>query len=169
MKSYECEVAAGKKRQDAPKLFETARAIPDNPESKEWRDSIKLDKLKALVLSLNAIQASLIPNFNLGDKPTRNVAPPPNSGIDSGGSPDDIMDPKLRVQYLAAIAANNAKVERLREENDLVHAKESCLAYLKAYIESYFGTDVSPVKAILESPEISNETRTLIISEISPR
>ncbi|MCX8492784.1 MAG: hypothetical protein ORN23_00960, partial [Chthoniobacterales bacterium] len=73
------------------------------------------------------------------------------------------------VSQLWGQVTNNAKIERLREQSALLHCKESCLAYVKAYVESYFCGDVSPIKTILEAPEISNETRTLIISEISPR
>lgn len=78
-----------------------------------------------------------------------------------------INDPKLRQQYIAAIALNNTKIEKLRQQNDLAHAKESCLAFIKAYVESYFESDAVVVKVIVETPEISDDTRKLIMSTLS--
>lgn len=48
-------------------------------------------------------------NFNFNDRPFLNIAPPSETGLPAGVSPEAIKDPALRRRYKAAIADNTKK------------------------------------------------------------
>jgi hypothetical protein len=56
------------------------------------------------------------PNFDPSDVPLINIAPPPESGLPSGVSSEDVKDPKLRAEYERRLASNRAKAVHFKEQ-----------------------------------------------------
>lgn len=146
-------------------LFQLARSIPDNSETEEWKSKTKIIKLKALIEALDAIQKNRIDGFDFTAMPMRNVAPPVGSGIDSGASPDEIKDPKLRQEYTKSLELNKIKIQMYQQQIDLTNASDSCLAYIKTYLDSYFPKNAFTIEEIIKQLEIGKKTKEILLRE----
>lgn len=58
-------------------------------------------------------------SFNFNDHPFLNIAPPSDTGLPAGVSPEAIKDPLLRARYEAAIAENTRKTIEFNRQFEL--------------------------------------------------
>jgi hypothetical protein len=102
--------------------------------------------------------------------PLLRVTPPVETGLPSGVAPEAIADPKLRAEYKQAIRENDAKAQRVAQQNPLHMRKNSFLQSAeKALVGMYSQppSDIEGLKNLLETYIKDQKARELILSEVA--
>ena len=80
-----------------------------------WR-TVRLQKTNIWLDTWRQISESRDEKFDAADVPMINIAPPAGSGLPSGASPEDVKDPKMRVEFGRSLAGNRTKIVRFNEQ-----------------------------------------------------
>jgi len=100
------------------------------------------------------LDSSIDPKFDFSDLPLVNVPPPPGVPFGAGGVLEAIKDPRLRADYEAAVARNNAKASRHMEQGWL----KQTIPQFHRLAELYIGEAYSkPPSAISELEKLLQE------------
>lgn len=83
-------------------------------------------KLLRLLQTFNALDAKIIPRFDLASPPSISIAPPAEYGGLVGVAPEAIHDPKERALYEKNLAANQAKLKQYSLQVALHEADQRC-------------------------------------------
>ncbi len=108
------------------------------------------------------IDRSIDPTFDPRDVPASNIAPPFETGLDSGVAPSEIKDPKLREQYEKAIKDNDDKSDWYNLQHDLRQLAARWSLVVPIYVRSEYTSkpeDVKEVSDLLDKLLSSSERK----------
>jgi hypothetical protein len=118
-----------------------ARRIPQEREKQTW-PNVRENKLVLLLEILKAADGATDPKFDPNDWPVRFVLPPagwkPSRGYFNAVPPEDIKDPKLRIEYERAIAANEQKRAYHSQQSQFLVIRDSSMRYIRGYLKHAF-------------------------------
>ncbi|HYG79352.1 MAG TPA: hypothetical protein VD861_03135 [Pyrinomonadaceae bacterium] len=104
-------------------LADLAPRLAAGDVASEWAKE-RSAKAKPWLHALRRIEQETDENFDFNDLPTLNVSPPAETGLPAGVAPEGIKDPRLRVQYAAAIKANAEKARRHNHQFMMRHLNQ---------------------------------------------
>ena len=115
---------------DMPSLKEALRLLasaqPTPEPAKEEVSAFFNVKLLRLLQTFNALDAKIIPRFDLKNPPSISVAPPAEYVGLVGVAPEAVHDQKERALYERNIAANQAELRQYSLQVDLREADKRC-------------------------------------------
>lgn len=128
------------------------------PQGQNWANIRRTDAMKRLHAWKRLLDA-IDPKWNPKDMPLRNVPAPVGAGLDAGGSPGNIRDPKLRAEYEAAIESNKQKAEIYTKQASLRRQLKEFAAHAEGYIVGAYS------RPPLDSKEIDQLLQTHLKDE----
>jgi len=93
-----------------------------SPADDDWVRE-RRDKTEFWLRAWQRLEKQFDPTFDINDRknrPSMRVFPPDETRLPAGTPPSAIKDPKLRAQYVAALAENKRKVERANQQIPLL-------------------------------------------------
>lgn len=84
--------------------------------------------------ALGRVEKETDQNFDFSRTPLLQVSPPLAAGVDSGTSPENVADPKLRAEYEASIKANDAINDKYNEQHELKSLQNTFVPQEENYI-----------------------------------
>lgn len=159
-----------------PELLKQAYLALENvllPEENDPKISgqLRTDSLHLWLYLIQLIDHYLDPNFNPNDVPEQLVQPPPTSeGVvyRPGVDPALIDDPKMRIQYEKAIAANEAKTNHYVLQIKLRRLDERITPRAEKFIQNFYTSDPcdqeelkTAIDKIIKKPERKRKLRLL--------
>jgi len=146
----------------------TLMYTPNSPKGEDFAQLRKKDveiRLHAWKRLIDAID----PNWDPNDKPVRNVAPPTETGLPSGVTPEAIKDSKLRAEYKQAIDKNRKKAEKYLKQSKMrdwlkSYPKSAERDIILAYSEPPF--NLEELRQYLEKYIVDKKTRARILDSV---
>ena len=134
-----------------------------------------LARYRALIASnslhiLGRIATKTNPRFDFSKVPMINIAPPVGAGLDSGSSPEDVADPKLRAEFEANIKANDATNAKYREQQELKSIHQTLVPHLERYIVDLYSMhpyNQQELNGLLKTYAIDAPTRKRILDQVA--
>lgn len=130
-----------------------------------WRQ-LREDKARLWLETWKRIAESINAKFDFNDRPLLNVAPPPETGLPAGVSPEAVHDPKLRAEYERAIVANAAKSRDYNDQSWLRRNAPSFYREAKNYVVNAYKkapSDLPQLERLLSAYIGEKQTRDQII------
>jgi hypothetical protein len=136
-----------------------------------WK-KLREQKARLWLSTRRRIAESIDPAFDFSDRPFLNVAPPPQSAVPAGISPEAVKDPKLRAEYEAAIARNSAKAWRFNKQYWLKRNAPRFYEETERYLVNAYSrppTDSSQLEQLLSQYIEDDTLRSRISKEVAER
>lgn len=127
--------------------------LQKNQTDSNW---VRYRKIRASISlhALGRIANQTDPHFDFSKIPIISINPPVGSGLDSGSSPQDVVDPKLRAEYEVNIKNNDAVNDNYRNQIQLKQLNKTLVPQLEKYIVNLYSQKPS------SSLELESLTRT---------
>jgi hypothetical protein len=123
-----------------------------------WR-TLRKQKAQLWLEAWHRVTQSTDPKFDFDDLPLLHVPTPADTGLPSGVSPANIVDPRLRAEYEDAIARNNAKIRKYKEQYWLKRNAMRFFTEAERYLVSAYARPPADV------PELGNLLSTYIADQ----
>jgi hypothetical protein len=136
-----------------------------------WK-KLREQKARLWLSTRRRILESIDPAFDFSDRPFLNVAPPPQSAVPAGISPEAVKDPKLRAEYEAAIARNSAKARRFNKQYWLKRNAPRFYEETERYLVNAYSrppADSPQLEQLLSEYVEDNTVRSRILKEAAER
>lgn len=136
---------------------------------KDWADYRDARASIALHL-LGRISTEIDPHFDFSRVPMLNVAPPLAAPVDSGASPQDVADPKLRAEYEASIRANEAFNSKRNEQLQLKELNETLVPLQQKYVVDLYSVapyNLSELNNLLSKYQLADTAKQKIIDQVT--
>jgi hypothetical protein len=136
-----------------------------------WR-SLREQKARLWLDARRLVASSIDPKFDFNDRPVLNVLAPPATGLPAGASPESIKDPKLRADYMNAIAQNSAKSKRYNDQYWLKQNTASFLREAERYLVNAYARppeDLAELEKLLSEYIGDVSIRQRIVEEVRKR
>jgi hypothetical protein len=131
------------------------------PESKT-----PLQKFEILLRVLQLLDIVTIKNFDFSDTPAMHIAPPMESGVDSGVASSEIKDPVLRKEHEIKVAKNKVKAKLHGEQHSLLLTRRSVLSRIRVFLRNHRDS-FSILKAAIDSSALENKSKIELLGLLS--
>lgn len=130
--------------------------------------TFRKEKLILMLDVFNAIDSKIIPGFDLDKVPDITVAPPPETGLPAGVSPDSVVNPVLKKKYEEDIHKNQARLQTYNFQLKLNKMDELCLGDFKEHISVFYTRNVNDLLEIevLIDEKITAAERKNVLKDI---
>jgi hypothetical protein len=133
-----------------------------------WRH-LRLQKANLWLDTWAQFATSLDPSFDPTEVPMINIAPPTDSGVPSGSSPESVKDPKLRAEYERSLADNQARTARIAEQQYLRMNADQFYKEAENYLVNAYSrppSDSAELQRLLAEKQIDTAASARLLAKI---
>ena len=137
--------------------------------SKDW-ENYRNERASISLHLLGRISNETNPHFDFSRVPKLNVAPPLAAPVDSGASPQDVADPKLRAEYEASIKANQAFNAERNEQLQLKELNETLVPLQQKYVVDLYSVrpyNLPELKNLMNKYHLADTAKQEIINQVT--